>query len=153
MHENPQNPDFWGPLGGYVDPATLPEGACDDAHSADASQRRLFKISDASGSLEFTDVSPPGGKLNKNLLDGDDVFLLHSIHNKIFLWIGKKANLNEKKEATAHAVKYIETHGLPKNTPVERVSQDTESSTFKSEFTVWEPPKSFHITSKVRIVL
>ncbi len=102
MNENPTDAAFWGPLGGYVDPNSLPEGekpagslcsvlvclllvllylgwtgyfffhryltsifllpfkgADDDAQGA-AHARKLFKISDASGSVEFTEVSSPG---------------------------------------------------------------------------------------------
>jgi hypothetical protein len=75
---------------------------------------------------------------------------VRSIHGKIFLWIGKGANLNEKKEATARAVQYLAEHGLPANTPIERVSQGTESASFKSEFHVWDAPISFHMNAKVR---
>lgn len=74
---------------------------------------------------------------------------MRSIHGKIFLWIGKGANLNEKKEATARAVQYLAEHGLPANTPIERVSQGTESASFKSEFHVWDAPISFHMNAKV----
>lgn len=84
------------------------------------------------------------------MLNGDDVFLLHSVSNKIFLWIGKKSTLNEKKEATARAVSYIKSHGLPNSTPVERVTEGSETAAFKSEFTVWDPPKSFHISSTAK---
>jgi hypothetical protein len=57
--------------------------------------------------------------------------------------------LNEKKEATARAVQYLADHGLPANTPIERVSQGTESASFKSEFHVWDAPISFHMNAKV----
>lgn len=56
---------------------------------------------------------------------------------------GKGANLNEKKEATARAVKYVEDHGLPRDTRIERVSEGTETAAFRSEFFQWDAPVSF----------
>lgn len=44
-------------------------------------------------------------------------------NNYTLVIIGKGANLNEKKEATARAVKYVEDHGLPRETRIERVSE------------------------------
>jgi hypothetical protein len=42
--------------------------------------------------------------------------------------------MSEKKEATARAVQYMGSQGLPSNTAIERVSEGNESSSFKSEF-------------------
>lgn len=86
LSEDPRNADFWGHFGGYVEPDSLPEGEDDEAHEK-AGARRLFQITDASGQLEFRPVAPAkgAGQFEKAQLDGDDVFLLHSVHNKIFL--------------------------------------------------------------------
>ena len=149
VHENAKDPEFWAHFGGYVDPDSLPEGEPDsvvDQHLT----RRLFQITDASGSLEFLEVTPNKAPYNfaKSQLDSNDVFLLQSAQGKIFLWIGRGANVNEKREATARAVQYIQEHGLPANTPVERVSEGTETASFKSEFTVWDAPRSFGMGTK-----
>ena len=48
--------------------------------------------------MSISQVTPADKKLKKEILDGNDVFLLQSPTGKIFLWIGKKSNLNEKKE-------------------------------------------------------
>lgn len=86
LSEDPRNEAFWSQLGGYTDPESLPEGA-DDSAVDKAASRRLFRITDASGETEFLPVSPARGEhhFEKSQLDGDDVFLLHSVHNKIFL--------------------------------------------------------------------
>ena len=34
------------------------------------------------------------------------------------------------------------------NTPIERVSEGNETQSFKAEFTVWDPPRSFGMGSK-----
>ena len=134
VHENPKEEGFWGPLGGFVDPASLPEGE-PDAHVEAAHTRRLFQISDASGSVEFQEIPPAkGAHFNKSQLVSEDVFLLQSTQGKVYLWIGRGANLNEKKEATARAVQYLKEHNLPTSTAVERVSEGTETAAFKAEF-------------------
>ena len=153
VHEDPQCAEFWEPFGGYCDPASLPEGPPDAAVDADMKKtaRKLFHISDASGSLEFKEVAAAGGgeQFHKAQLLTDDVFLLQSrVSGKIFLWIGRKANLNEKKEATRHAVQYIKQNGLPASTSIERVSEGTETAAFKSEFSVWDAPRSFGFQAK-----
>lgn len=142
LDDEPRNAEFWGHFGGYRDANSLPEGA-DDAAVETKESRRIYRISDASGSMEFVSVTPADGKLTKDLLDTNDVFLVHASTGKIFLWIGKKSNPNEKREATARAVEYLKQNGLPNSTQVERVSEGTESASFKSEFSLWDPPASF----------
>lgn len=149
VHEDPTNEGFWGPLGGFKDPSSLPEGEPDDEVDMTV-KRKLFHISDESGAIEFRDVTPADGKLSKSLLKGDDVFLLHGQNGKIFIWVGKGANLNEKKEATARAIKYVADNQLPKSTPIERVSESTETASFKAEFTVWDSPVSFGMGPKAQ---
>jgi len=148
LHEDPTDADFWTELGGYLDPETLPEGDCDSVVDSKV-VRKLFQISDESGSLLFDEISPSSkGQFNKSQLDSSDVFLLHSSSGKIYLWVGRGANLNEKKQATVYAVHYVKQHGLPFGTPIERVSEGSESAAFKSEFLVWDPPRSFGMMPK-----
>lgn len=102
MDENPTDPSFWTPLGGYTDPATLPNSTDDDSVAPNL-PKTLFRISDTGGAVTFIEVTPSSGKLTKELLVSSDVFLLQS-SGKIFLWIGKDASLTEKKEATPRAL-------------------------------------------------
>ncbi|RYD76251.1 MAG: hypothetical protein EOP84_17160, partial [Verrucomicrobiaceae bacterium] len=139
LDSDPRNADFWSALGGFVDPASLPEGASDDTVEVKTT-RRLFRISNASGGLEFVEVTPGDGKLAKSLLDNNDVFLLHASVGKLFIWVGTKSDPQEKKEAMACALKYLASHGLSLSTQVERVSAGTESNGFKGEFASWDPP-------------
>lgn len=135
LHEEPKDEGFWSHFGGFIDPSSLPEGEPDtivDAHVT----RKLFQISDASGAIEFVEIAAAKGNAHftKSQLDSNDVFLLQSAQGKVYLWIGKGTNVNEKKEATARAVKYLKEHNLPSNTAIERVSEGTETAAFKSEF-------------------
>lgn len=43
----------------------------------------------------------------------------------------------------------MKEHGLPADTPIERVSQGHESAAFKSEFSSWDPPISFRMGARV----
>jgi len=138
--DDPTCADFWEPLGGYVDPATLP--LVDDPPDAPiGSSSKLFVVSDASGSVVFQEVPLPDGKLRKELLVGEDVMIVVT-SSKIYVWVGKGSNLNEKKESTAHAVQYAKDNGISDTCPIERVSQGAESSAFKAEFANWDPPLS-----------
>jgi len=143
MDDNPTDPSFWTPLGGYTDPATLPNSTDDDS-VAPSLPKGLFRISVTGGAVTFVEVTPGSGKLTKELLVSGDVFLLQS-SGKIFLWIGKHASLAEKKEATPRALQYISKKGLPSSTKIERVSESFETAAFKSEFLRWDTPISFGI--------
>jgi hypothetical protein len=75
------------------------------------------------------------------------LFRAVTFSGKIYLWIGKKSNPNEKKESTNYAVQYLSQHGLPNNTQIERVSEGNETSSFKAEFSLWDAPTSFGMKS------
>lgn len=144
IDDEPQNADFWGTFGGYHDPSTLPAGEPDTIPetktTSTAPARKLFRISNATGQLLFTDVTPADGKLSKTQLDTNDVFLVQGLSHKFFVWVGKQSNIQEKREATSFALKYFEEHQIALNTQLERVSEGVESSHFKGEFAVWETP-------------
>lgn len=138
-----RNAEFWGHFGGYRDPKCLPAG--DEDTDFDSSlPRKLFKISDASGKMEFVDVTPRGNKLTRDLLDTNDVFLVQSTTGKFYLWIGRKSNLQEKREATVLTVEYFRTHNIPHESQIERVSEGTETGNLKAEFAVWDSPQNFN---------
>lgn len=144
LDSDPRNADFWTTLGGYQDPNSLPEGPPDEAVEV-ATTRRLFHISDASGNMEVKEVG--FGKLTRETLDANDVYLLHASTGTIFIWVGTGANLAEKKEATRYAAQYLSSQGLPNSTQVVRLSQGNEVAAFKSEFSVWDPPMKLSRTS------
>lgn len=151
IDDEPRHAEFWTHFGGYA-ADELPAGERDSeferAAAAHSLQRALFRISDATGELVFEEVTPADRKLKKELLDGNDIFLLQSPQGKIFLWVGRGSNLNEKKEATQLAVKHLQVLGLPSTTPIERVSEGAETGAFKSEFAVWDAPRKFGHVSK-----
>jgi len=116
---------FWHSLGGKA--AIAPHEAGSDTTVKVVKQ--IFKVSDASGKLTFTEVS-----FKKTSLVEDDAFVV-STGPMVFVWVGKKATANEKKSSLSFAQKYLNEHpDLPKTTPIVRVSSGAENDEFFSYF-------------------
>ena len=101
MNDDPKNDGFWAPLGGYVDPATLPVGES-DSDVVVQKVTKLFQLGAAAGALESVSEGP----LSKSMLKSTQVYLLHNT-DKLYLWVGKDADLETKRRATQAAVDYI----------------------------------------------
>jgi len=116
---------FWHSLGGKTAIA---------AHDAASDQtvktvKQIFKVSDASGKLLFTEVA-----FKRTSLLEDDAFVV-STGPLVFVWVGKSANANEKKQSLNFAQKYLNEHpDLPKTTPIVRVLSGAENDEFFSYF-------------------
>lgn len=79
---SPEIDEFFRLLGGSkADVKHESEGGCDDAHKAEPAS--LWRISDASGAMEITEVGR--GKLQRSMLDDSDVFLLDG-GGEVFVW-------------------------------------------------------------------
>jgi Gelsolin repeat len=100
MNDDPKNEGFWGPLGGYTDPATLPAGDSD----ADVVVKKVTKLFQLGAEADADLVSE--GPLSKSMLKSTEVYLLHST-DKLYVWVGKDAELETKRRATQAAVDYI----------------------------------------------
>ena len=99
--------EFWEELGGKpasINPAIpddgVQEGSGDDAET----KYSLFRVSNASGSLELTEITER--PLKKEHLDTNDTFILE-LPKTIYVWIGKHANLEEKKSGMLYAKDFI----------------------------------------------
>lgn len=136
MSDEPDNEVFWSTLGGKIT-VTNP-GEPDSV--ADAQVSKLFQISDEGGTVSFTAVPFEAGKLNKNLLQSSDAFLLDNL-SELFLWVGKGASAEERKAGMNHAVKYLGDNGYPLNTSISKMNEGTESPKFISNFNTWVTPK------------
>lgn len=136
IDEDPNNADFWNALGGKIT-VTNP-GEDDAAHErAAASSLALFKVSDASGTLEFSPV-PTNGNLTRELLDTNDVFILDA--GEVFVWVGRGSNPSEKREAMIFANQYLQDTGKAQNTAITRVVEGAETPVFKALFKQWDKP-------------
>ena len=73
----------------------------------------------------------------------DDVMILDT-YQEVFVWIGKGANADEKKNALATAVEYIKTDTSGRtlqSTVLHTLKQGYEPTNFTSHFIAWDPAK------------
>jgi len=115
---------FWAALGGKH---PIKKDAGVDA--AVKQVRQIYKVSDASGKLTYTEVA-----FKKSSLHEDDVFVV-STGPIIYTWVGKSANANEKRSAFQFAQKYLNEHpDLCKSIPIVRILSGAENDEFHSYF-------------------
>jgi len=125
--------DFWNLLGGR--PAhikTAEEGGNDAEADKSPNAKRLFKLSDASGSMKFEQVGE-GAAVKKSLLDSNDVFILDT-GAEVFAWIGKGASADEKKNAMGFAQQYLSNFNRPAYLPISRILEGGENEVFETSF-------------------
>jgi len=123
--------DFWKLLGGQGAVKSAEEGG-DDIEHEKATEKRLFQLSDASGSLTFKEIAK-GAAVKKSLLDPNDVFILDT-GAEVFAWIGKGASVGEKKKAMQFAQEYLQKYNRPLFIPISRILQGGENEVFESSF-------------------
>jgi gelsolin len=117
---------FWNFLGGKKPIKSAAEGG-DDADLKE--KKKLFKVSDASGTLKVDEITFSRKGLNSN-----DVFVVDTLHS-IFVWIGKGASAQERKSGVQIAQGYL--NNLPhrnKATPIVRVLEGGENEEFEASF-------------------
>lgn len=71
--------------------------------------------------------------LKKSMLDTNNVYILETF-NKVQIWIGKEASLDEKKNSLVIGKGFVKQHNKPKGTRVLRIVEGTESQLFKTFF-------------------
>jgi len=123
--------EFWKILGGEGPVKSAEEGGDDSEHEK-ASDRILFRLSDASGKLEFTEISR-GAAVKRSQLDSNDVFILDS-GAEVFAWIGKGASVDEKKKAMQFAQDYLVKFKRPLFLPISRTLEGAENLVFENAF-------------------
>jgi hypothetical protein len=72
------------------------------------------------------------------MLDTKDVFILE-LHKHVYIWIGKEADTEEKKNALIIGKGFVKQHDKPKGTRVTRVVERAEDVHFKSFFNGFYP--------------
>ncbi|XP_063792030.1 gelsolin isoform X2 [Pseudophryne corroboree] len=121
------------------DKPDLPEGPSDDI-KADATNRKLaklYKVSNGGGAMSVSLVADEN-PFTQSALNSDDCFILdHGSDGKIFVWKGKNANLEEKKEALKTSTEFISKMGYPKQTQVQVLPESGETPLFKQFFKNW----------------
>jgi len=124
---------FWKALGGEGPVKTAAEGGDDkDAEKEGSQVRRLFRLSDSSGKLEFTLVAQ-GNAIKRSQLDSNDVFIF-DVGQEVFAWIGHKASVDEKSKALSFAQDYLTKFNRPLYLPISRLLEGRENSVFETAF-------------------
>ncbi|KAH8062842.1 hypothetical protein JL720_13213 [Aureococcus anophagefferens] len=119
--------DFWAALGGEGPIAPETDAPVE---SEEPGEGILFKLSDASGELQCTEVGR--GDVKKSMLSSDDVFLLDA-GREVFTWIGSKASDAERRNAMSTAIAYLTSANKPISTAIHCFSEDTP---FKND--IWD---------------
>lgn len=123
--------EFFKHLGGSVNDAikTEKDGGDDkEAEEQGNRVRQLWKLSDASGTLQFTKIAE-GNAIKKSQLDPNDVFIFDS-GAEIYTWIGKGASDKERNEAMVTAQQYLSKNNRPLYLPITRVLDGGENPKF-----------------------
>lgn len=114
--------DFWRVLGGGK--GDVRAAAADKpkfiAPVLDAHHLKLFKVSDASGRMQFTKVKE--GVVNTSDLDTNDVFIVDA-KLEVFVWTGKNSNWAEKSQSMKYATEYLVSSGLGSHVPITRIQE------------------------------
>jgi len=112
---------FWEGLGGKKD---IPASAGDDK-APNSRPKKLFRLSDASGKIEFTAEA----KVAASALDTNDVFVFDS-GNAIFVWIGKGASKEEKAKGMGFATQYLADNKISMSTQCVCLREGSDSPEF-----------------------
>jgi len=105
----------------------------DDQEWEKDSNKVLYRLSDESGELDFKKEEGSGDTITKDMLDTNDVFIF-DVGCKIFVWIGKGASKNEKKQAFRFASRYLKEHDRPCSLPVTSIYEGGENEEFEAFF-------------------
>jgi len=122
---------FFKFFGEGVDSSAVQGEGADDAEWEKKSEKIMFQLSDASGSLTFTEVCK--GKLDKSKLNGDDVFIV-DCGCEIFVWIGSKSSKEERRNGMKYAQQYLKDFGRPDFLPISKIQEKGENDAFNAAF-------------------
>jgi len=119
-------------------PGGVPQVAPDDGKDDEwekSNEQRLFKLSDASGSLQCTEVTPAKkGHYKRDMLKSEDVFIFDA-GNEVFCWVGNGASAQEKREAMKYAADYMKKNNRDARLPITKILEGADNNAFKSFFT------------------
>jgi len=132
LAEGDSAPEFWKVLGGETPIKSAAEGGKDELV---ADLKKIFQLSDASGTMTFTLKAE--GKFERSVLNSDDVFILDN-GAEIFTWVGKGASPNEKKQAVKYAQDYLTQFKRPLYLPITRILEGGENEVFEASFSYFK---------------
>eukprot|EP00020_Sapocribrum_chincoteaguense_P003972 CAMPEP_0170751312 /NCGR_PEP_ID=MMETSP0437-20130122/11387_1 /TAXON_ID=0 /ORGANISM="Sexangularia sp." /LENGTH=417 /DNA_ID=CAMNT_0011090345 /DNA_START=124 /DNA_END=1377 /DNA_ORIENTATION=- len=127
--EGDEDDDFWELIGGKGPIKGADEGGAD----ADAEVvKKLYRLSDASGKMEFT-LEAEGDAVSKDKLDTEDAFIFDAGYT-VFAWVGRKTTAEERRCALGYAQHYLTAYNRPAFLPIMRILEGGEPKTFWQAF-------------------
>uniref|UniRef100_A0A4W5KF98 Gelsolin n=1 Tax=Hucho hucho TaxID=62062 RepID=A0A4W5KF98_9TELE len=134
LSEGGETDDYWEALGGKAVYRTSSRLRSKD--KMDAHPPRLFACSNKTGNFIIEEVP---GEMTQEDLATDDVMIMDT-WDQVFVWIGNEAHEEEKTEAMASAVRYIESDpaNRDRRTPIVKIKQGFEPPTFTGWFLGWD---------------
>jgi len=132
VEEGTEDEDFWKILGGKPDKIKTAEEGGSDEEAEKNQTKKLFHLSDATGSMVFKEVGS-GPSIKYSSLLTDDVFI-YDVGAEVFVWIGKGASVDEKKKAMQYAQDYLKKNARPLFLPITRILEGAENGVFKAHF-------------------
>eukprot|EP01089_Gocevia_fonbrunei_P018483 TRINITY_DN624_c0_g2_i1.p1 TRINITY_DN624_c0_g2~~TRINITY_DN624_c0_g2_i1.p1 ORF type:complete len:392 (-),score=123.85 TRINITY_DN624_c0_g2_i1:65-1189(-) len=118
---------FWDLLGGE---GTIADAGAPDAEAeANIPAKKLFRLSDASGSLTFNQEAT--GNVLLSQFHSGDVYIF-DVGPQIFVWIGSAASKNERTNASKYAQEYIKKENKPVWISVATIMEQAENEIFRS---------------------
>jgi len=130
---------------GSGSPSQVPdESTSEDDETFEKGEERattLYHVSDASGQLKVETVAQK--PLKQEMLNTNDCFILDT-GSGIYVWVGKKATTEEKKQAMSRAQGFLQTKKYPSWTKVTRIVESAESAPFKQYFFTWRDHGAQH---------
>ncbi|CAD5234511.1 unnamed protein product [Bursaphelenchus xylophilus] len=145
------NHDFWKPFGGnqWASWVKTPRaGGADENYWREKGEAvTLWKVSDASGTLQITKIKQ--GNQEMKDLNSNDAFILDADQGGLFVWIGKGCTQQERSKAQKWGQEYLEQHVRKRNkyTQVVKVLEGAEPQIFTQWFSNWSDAKK---TSKFK---
>ncbi|XP_054773805.2 gelsolin-like protein 2 [Lytechinus pictus] len=101
--------------------------ADEDADDSKTFESVLFRLSNSSGVLDFTEVSK-GNNICRSDLDSNDVFILDTGMD-CFVWAGKDADKEEKNNGIPYATEYLKKT-LHRNAPISSLKEGSKCKKF-----------------------
>ena len=92
---------------------------------------KFFRVSNATGEMVLTEIEQR--PLKHEMLDTNDVFIVE-MKKQIYVWVGRKAEFEEKKQAMKTAREFVKVKGKPKGTRVTKTPEHSEDAIFCSLF-------------------
>jgi advillin len=130
IDQGQETDEFWTGLGGKGAIAGASAGGDDEAHEK-GSAGKLYELADDGKTTAIP------GELTKDTLNTNKVYII-DFETELYLWLGKGASAESKKQAMVNGNKYLAANNKPNWVPLARVSEGTESPLFKSKFKGWQ---------------